>query len=336
MAASAKLAAMDHLRLILPDLFLSPGSVPETLLGLSVLETMLARTRRVPLAVADYETRLCELLGVTAVAPLRAAGDGLENGTGYWMCADPVALQRQPAQVMLQPYLPCELPQAQEFCAVLNGHFASDGLCFHAPHPQRWYLRCDAPSAVQMATLGEVAWQDVRRQLPQGPDALRWQALGNEIQMLLHGHPLNHARLAAGLPTIDSLWLWGGGQAEAVHGGLQAVGGDEPLAVLARGAGLPVYGDIHSLLGSAARQGLWLANGLREALAQRGMYGWHDALHGLQDSVLQPLWQALGDGRLHTLTLECAAGGVVRGFELTSSARWRFWRRRQPLAAYSV
>jgi hypothetical protein len=327
---------MDHLRLLLPDLFLPPGSVPDNLPGVSVLETMLARARPVPLSVTDHEARLCELLGAGAAAPLRAAGDGLESGSGYWMCADPVALQRQPAQVMLQPGLPCELSQAQAFCDALNGHFASDGLRFHAPHPQRWYLRCAAPFAVQMPTLGEVAWQDVRRQLPQGPDALRWQALGNEIQMLLHGHPLNQARLVAGLPAIDSLWLWGGGQAEAAHVGVQAVGGDEPLAVLARGAGLPVYGDIRSLLESDVREGLWLAHGLRDTLAQRGLNAWHDTLQDLQDTVLLPLWQALGEWRLHALTLECAAGGAVRGFELTPSTRWRFWRRRRPLAAYSV
>ena len=336
MAASAKLTAMDYLRLLLPDLFLPPGSVPDNLPGVSLLETMLARARPVPLAVTDHEARLCELLGAGAAAPLRAAGDGLESGAGYWMCADPVALQRQPAQVMLQPCLPCELSQAQAFCDALNGHFASDGLRFFAPHPQRWYLRCAAPSAVQMRTLGEVAWQDVRRQLPQGPDALRWQALGNEIQMLLHGHPLNQARLSAGLPAIDSLWLWGGGQDGAGHTELQAAGGDEPLVVLARGAGLPVYGDIRSLLDSDARQGVWLDNGLRDALAQRGLPGWHAALQALQDGVLRPLWQALGEGRLHALTLECAAGGAVRGFELTPSARWRLWCRRRPLAAYSV
>lgn len=327
---------MEHLHLLIPDLFppadIAAGQQP----GLRVLETMLARARPLPPVATRYEARLGELLGSAAVAPLRAAGDGLTPATDYWMCADPVGLQRQPARVMLLPGLPCELAQAQAFCAALNEHFVADGIRFHAPHAQRWYLSCAVASEVQMPSLGEVAWQDVRMQLPQGRDALRWQALGNEIQMLLHGHPLNQARSAAGLPTIDSLWLWGGGRGGTVPGRFDAAGGDESLRVLARGAGLAVPADLQSLLGSGAQRALWSVDVLHTALAQHDLPGWLAAAQAVQEQVLQASWQALGAGRLRSLTLESASGQVVRSFAWKPSDRWRVWRRRQPLAAYSV
>ena len=327
---------MEHLHLLIPELFLPADIAPAQQPGLRVLETMLARARPLPPAATRDETRLCELLGSVAVAPLRAAGDGLTPAADYWMCADPVALQRQPARVMLLPGLPCELAQAQAFCAALNEHFAADGIRFHTPHAQRWYLSCADASEVQMPTLSAVAWQDVRMQLPQGRDALRWQALGNEIQMLLHGHPLNQARSAAGLPTIDSLWLWGGGRAQTLHGRFDAAGGEEALQVLARGAGLAVPADLSSLLASGAQRALWSVDVLHAALARHDLPGWLAGVQAVQEQVLQPLWQALGEGRLRSLTLESASGPVVRSFAWQPSDRWRVWRRRQPLSAYSV
>jgi hypothetical protein len=38
-----------------------------------------------------------------------------------------------------------------------------------------------------------------------------YHALRGEVEMALHEHPVNQQRQAAGLPPVNSLWLWGGG-----------------------------------------------------------------------------------------------------------------------------
>src|SRR2546430_884920 len=40
---------------------------------------------------------------------------------------------------------------------------------------------------------------------------MRFHALMNEAQMLLHEHPVNAEREARGLPALNSIWFWGGG-----------------------------------------------------------------------------------------------------------------------------
>ena len=50
-------------------------------------------------------------------------------------------------------------------------------------------------------------------QMPTGEDAPAWRARLNEAQMLLHAHPVNAEREAAGLPAVASIWWWGGGAA---------------------------------------------------------------------------------------------------------------------------
>ncbi len=284
----------------------------------------------------EIEVRLCELFGVIHPAPLRAAGDGLEVKGFDWMCADPVELQRQPAQVMVRPDVSCDPEEAVAFCEVLNAHFAADGISFYAPHPQRWYLRVVEVGEVTMPTLSSAAWGDAREMMPQGRDAVRWRALGNEVQMLLHGHALNQKRLVAGLPPISSLWLWGAGFAGEVSTMLDAAGGDEPLGAFARAAGFRRFDSLSDMLGSEASHGAWLATDLLPPLRQHDLYQWRENLLVMQHDLMQVIWQAFGTGNLRSLTLEVPTAEALHRFELKSCDRWKVWHRRQPLAAYSV
>ena len=49
--------------------------------------------------------------------------------------------------------------------------------------------------------------------LPTGEDAARHRNLLSEIEMALHDHEVNTARLGRGEQPVNSLWLWGGGSA---------------------------------------------------------------------------------------------------------------------------
>jgi hypothetical protein len=327
---------MEQLHLIIPDLILPRQIAPDTQAELALIEKMLARAAHASQPTIATEARLCELFGVASPAPLRAAGDGLAVAGGAWMCADPIELQRQPAQVMVRPDVVCDAGEAAAFCEALNAHFAADGIGFHAPHPQRWYLRMAEIGEVAMPTLYSAAWGDAREMMPQGRDAVRWRALGNEIQMLLHGHPLNRKRLEAGRPPISGLWLWGGGRSAGVSTSLDAAGGDEPLGVFARAAGLHRFESLPDMLESEAAHGVWLASGLRAPLRQHDLCQWRENLLLIQRDLMQLIWQALGSGKLRALVLEVPAAEALHRFELKAGDRWRFWRRRRPLNAYSV
>ncbi|MDD2928245.1 MAG: hypothetical protein PHY50_00295 [Sideroxydans sp.] len=327
---------MEHLHLIIPELILPREIAPDTQAELALLEKILARAAHATLPACSTEARLCELFGVANAAPLRAAGDGLDMAGYAWMCADPVELQRQPAQVMVRPDVVCEAAEAAAFCAALNEHFAVDGISFYAPHPQRWYLRVAEIGEVTMPTLSTAAWGDAREMLPQGKDAVRWRALGNEIQMLLHGHTINQRRLQAGLPPVSSLWLWGGGRPAKTDTMFSAAGGDEPLAAFARAAGMDWFGSISDMLSGDASHGAWLATDLLAPLRQHDLYRWRENLIVMQRDLLHTIWQAMAEGKLRSLTLDVPAAGALHRFELKAGDRWKVWRRRQPLATYSV
>lgn len=48
---------------------------------------------------------------------------------------------------------------------------------------------------------------DMLKYLPNGSDLKRWQKLLTELQMLLHAHPVNTARVQRGARPINSSWL---------------------------------------------------------------------------------------------------------------------------------
>ncbi len=203
---------MNRLHLLIPDLFPPREIAAEVGAGLrlSALEKLLGRGKSSLSGVSCLEDWLCAAFGGQAIAPVRAVSDGLAGSEGYWLCADPVCLQLQRAQMMVLPAPMISLEECHALCGVLNEHFAGTGMTFFAPHPRRWYLRLEMEPQITTFPLQQVAWSDAKHHQPRGADALHWQRIVTEVQMLLYAHPLNRAREARGESLVSSLWLWGG------------------------------------------------------------------------------------------------------------------------------
>ncbi len=330
---------MNHLHLLIPDLFLPQDAAAHACAGLRLpaLEKLLARGRQSALPAMTVEDFLCERFGVDAVAPVRANSDGLEVADGFWLCADPAHLSVQPSQVVLLPEVQCTAEEAAALCVTLNDYFAGDGLSFFAPHAQRWYVRCAESSRVTMTALRTAAWRDVKDLQAQGEDALRWRCVSNEIQMLLHGHAVNQAREAQGVPAINSVWLWGNGSVGELHAGFDAVGGDDALsAAFAQAAGIANSTSLQALLNSAGKQGLWVCAAPGAAWQRGDLYAWRQAVQVLERDIAQPVLHALRSGRLQSLELEVLSESATLRFELSRGALWKLWRTNHPLVHYAI
>lgn len=330
-----KLPYMKHLHLIISDLFPPQDIAGEACAGLRLpaLERLLARGNPSIFLAATLEDQLCAAYGVQAVAPVRAAADGLDVGEGYWLCADPVSLQLQRAQMMLLPDVMPGKEEADALCAALEAHFAEDRLRFFAPHPHRWYMRLDTAPQLTTAPLSRVAWSDAKYHQPHGADALYWQTIINEAQMLLHDHPVNRAREARGELVINSLWLWGGGRESAMKSSFEVSGGDSGLArLLAETADVRQMDSLQAMLDAEYESGLWVCEALSCAIQRGDSYAWREAVQQFEQECAKPVLKALQAGRLHHLAIEVLQPEGVRRFELTRSSAWKLWRPVRPLA----
>lgn len=326
---------MKQLQLIIPGLFPPPDIAAEVCAGLKLpaLEKLLARGNAVASPDGNLEDSLCAVFGVRSVAPVRAAADGLDVDDAYWLCADPVNLQLQRAQVLVLPGAVPVKEEADSLCDALNAHFAGTGLSFFAPHPRRWYVRVEVEPQISTTPLRQVLWQDAKYYQPQGEDALRWQRLATEMQMVLYAHPLNQAREARGEPLVNNLWLWGGGRAAPLKRAFDVSGGDNDLAgAFALMAGVAQTGTLQAVLEASSENGLWVCIAADDALQLGDLHAWREAVQRIEREIAHPLLKALQAGRLRHLSLDVG----VRRFRLTRGDAWKLWRPERSLARYAV
>jgi hypothetical protein len=168
------------------------------------------------------------------------AGDA---GTAAWLCADPAWVEPDinGARLLACGQLQLDAADAAALAAPLLPLFEEQGMQLELSAPDHWHLRLPPDLAVPVFPAPEQALgENLLQHLPQGAEGRRWRILQNDIQVLLHQHPLNARRRRAGQPPVNSLWLWGAGTLPAaVTTPVQGVVSDDLLLrALAARAGI--------------------------------------------------------------------------------------------------
>ena len=98
------------------------------------------------------------------------------------------------------------------FWAVVTPLLQEQGWCIHGAlglhvcvsHDQAVPMEQPSPWSVQGVRLTDY--------LPMSPECAQWRRMWLNIQVALHHAPLNQARQAKGLRSLNALWFWGAGQ----------------------------------------------------------------------------------------------------------------------------
>ncbi len=274
--------------------------------------------------------------GDPAVAPVaqRMAGRaGLPGQAGHWLCADPVNLQARGAELFLTDgrLLDITRPEAEALVDALGRFFAEDGLRFVLRTPERWLLHADEPPALETTPLSAAHGRPIDALLPKGDHSLRWMRRLNEAQMLLHGHPVNAAREEAGQPLVNSLWLWGSGDAPVPEAApYQVVYTDDDMvaALAVRAQVEPAPDGLETALRSATRGPTLLhVTACDHAARTAELDGWRGALDVLDRHYVAPALGALSAGLVDAVRLVGITGRRGLEVELSRLAGLRFWRR---------
>lgn len=308
-------------------------------LRLPALETLLARGHLRACAADGVDAALCRTLGIARqqdwpLAPITLEADGGFAGDAYWLRADPVHLMLMRDRIVLadSASLTLSREEADALAAAVGRHFGAE-LDLHPLHPQRWYLQLPAAPALTTTPLSLAIGRDVEPLQPQGDDARAFRARLNEVQMLLHGHPVNEAREARGELPVNALWLWGGGRRPAAAA--------TPRPVYARSAEAQALAAFCGMRADAPPTrpdaGLLQSDAVvvLDALAEAGRtgdpWGWREAVRELERDWFVPMLAALRGIGPHGLQMADPVGGQT--VELTARDAWRLWRRPRRIAA---
>jgi hypothetical protein len=328
------------LHLVVPGLLWPQDSLREVVsdLALPALSTLLGRGERRFSAPGN----LLAWLGDTFRLPggekpwgsLRRAGEADGASEGTWICADPVHIRfaRDAMVVTDAGELAIAMDEAEELVAALNAHFPDIGQ-FVAQTPERWYLRVNRAPDIRTHDLYHVIGRNFPLFLPEGPEALRWRALLNETQMLLHAHPRNAEREAAGRPVVNSLWFWGAAALPAAAGSrYRAVLSNDPAAIgLSRSAGiaaapLPIHAGA-ALNPPGGGDLLVILDGLAWPTLRGDAGAWREILVRLEQQWFAPLLEAVYAGELAELRIAVPGDRGSLELTLTPKDRWKLWRR---------
>ena len=146
-------------------------------------------------------------------APLRHHCHAGDVGGGNWLCADPAYVRSEAtgARLMACPVSDLSDAEAEALATALRPLLAEVGT-LQADTPAEWCVRL--ANGVQPATFtdpDDALGASLIDVLPEGDAARAWRRLFNEIQVALHAHPVNAARVAARKLPVNALWFWGAG-----------------------------------------------------------------------------------------------------------------------------
>jgi hypothetical protein len=214
-----------------------------------------------------------------------------------------------------------ETAEAESLCESIAPALSDSGYTLRWAGYEPWTLECRTEIECDTVEPADAENRDLRDCLPAGRDAQQVRKLMNELQMLLHEHPVNVVRAERGLVPVNGVWLWGFGSARAVEPPtLPALATDDAwlrgLWRLSGGSALPL---------ASAGQALECSEPLLVAAASPGT----DAaaqLEQLDTGLLEPLAAALRRGSVRGASL--LLGDVA--YTVEHGDRFAFWRRRRP------
>lgn len=253
-------------------------------------------------------------LPLAALTRQMDAGDAMHF---TWLRADPGYLRPDMASARLMACgdLGLTAQECEALIKPLRPLFGDAGVLISAPVPSRWYL-CLPPDArlPAFSPPQDVLGDDLFAHLPEGPLGQRWRQLLNEAQMVLHTHPLNAERAAAGKLPVNTLWFWGAGRmpdhVRSRHS--QVSGQDALLQALGKAAGIKP---------GIPNPGAALLPGALLDLRHL------DTPDRLEKQWLKPVLARIGKEGITALVLDFGDGLVLRW---RNGHRWRFWRQLLP------
>lgn len=154
--------------------------------------------------------------GALPFAARAAANDGIAIGDRAWGQLTPVHWHVGTDQVSLADpaLLALEADESRTLFEAVRELFESEGFVIAWGAPLRWYAAHESLVELPCASPDRAIGRTIDLWMRPQPAARLVRRLQNEVQMLLHDHPVNAAREARGALPVNSFWLSGCGRAQ--------------------------------------------------------------------------------------------------------------------------
>jgi hypothetical protein len=318
-------------------ILVAPGLLAQSQAALAATSSLASLAQLAPTAHVDatgIAAALLDALGApadTPIAPLAALGAGIDTRTDYVLMADPVLLVADRDDLILVQRID-DLAAAESAAleTILNRHFASDGWHFVAARADAWFAQSPRAPAITTTPFDAACAKGVLPYLPRGADGGVWQRWQNEIGMLLHEHPVNLARQAAGRAGVTGIWFWGGGRLSDALAlpATVVVAASGRVADVARGVARHAGGSIAALNDSSTPTAVVertqaTSGASATCVVVVDAIATHAAVANFDARWSRPALDLLERRRLDRLTVIADGNGVAARWSATPPTLWR-------------
>jgi len=250
------------------------------------------------------------------------------------LCLDPVHIQidRDEAVLVANESLDISKDDALQVINDLNQHFQQDGLAIHYHNEHQWLMTGDI--SIDTFSMSDVMFRNMNEYQATGRDAKKWRSIINEVQMLLHEHPVNIRREQQGSIAVNSLWVWGGGQPEQHSTKIDLVYANDVLvADIARAIKIDCEAVPDRLDSNVLRdrKTLLIMTEQMHAVRQNDVFAWFDYLHLLDKEVIRPLIDMLKNDAIEDFVIVSDTVSIKITKHDLKNKFWQFWKKTSSL-----
>lgn len=336
---------MREIVIVIPDLYWAPEAPPDAELlsrlpalpGLELL-TRFGESSRLEHGWRDWLARWLGQPGLAGEAPasIAAAAADVREADSVWL-ATPVHLVAGLTSLHLDRGGILRLPfgELEELARDFHRALGESGFALTALPSGDFLMRAPALAPVSTVEPARAMGLSLAQALPSGEGATVLRRLQAEVEMWLHEHPVNQARVRRGEPAVSALWPWGGGplgperqspagRAEDVLFAADAYA--HGLFHLHGGQSRPLADTLRDVLGYAPAQRAAIIVEVGQMLQTHPGWTLPEALAEIDRRFVAPATSALRPGPLARLAL-VANDRLLR---VLAADRSRWWRRRRP------
>jgi hypothetical protein len=356
LAVSGKVFAynrgMNHLDILLP-FGLPQAEMARELLRqckAPTLATLLGRGKHLAPATAydpfsralPHEHWLSEQFGLTATGPDSSDQRGNSPAAavallqrhdpaqqqGHWFILQPAHIHVARDHLVLADldHLALAEADARRLFASAQALFTELGRTLVYVSATTWLMRADDWAGLRTATPQAASGHNIDIWMPSGPGEQAWRKLQNEVQMQWFSEALNEERERRGQQAINSLWLWGGGDA-ASAGKNTSYDHRFNLRLWSQTLSSSSACGPNDILSTPGERGLLLLDALLESGLTNEWGMWLQHMETLEREWFAPLLQALPAKRLHSLRLVLSGQDRLLQVNVTPATLRKFWAR---------
>ncbi len=265
--------------------------------------------------------------------------DGANDDTFCWYRADPMELQPDRIAVYLtgNRHLSLSPKEKQVLEQGLNGIGDSLGAHFVVISAQEGYIRVDngqgeAPCEVEFIPAIKALGKDQLATFPRGKDSIFWKQLLTELQMYLHGSPVNTQHIKKGMALINSIYFWGSNHAPLPQIQLDVLYSNSSLI---KSCGFKNAIETENLPDSwsmkyASENNSQFVDMELIWLRKQGLVStWQQQIIHYEKYWFSPLIQALKKHQIDRVSLVLSTDAV---YTLTASDLKKFWKRKKTIS----